>query len=304
MARANVSSHLAKRVVFRALIPIVLATAAGNACANAEPEIKVLWYTYADPTSRYRSYIRRLATVVHTIPRSNGIRWRLTFFDPTSPRPSFDRFHVLVIQSGEAFSTGWSAENIDMTPDFRGILANRRHIEQARGDRTFLTGSDADLHAIGGETGNAPMKDGARVTCEPVFTASTCWDGAVGHVINAINWAAKGRGLGIVSFVAAEFPNSRWWLHPDSFLRRELSGVGSYSSLVLVFGPGRRDNTPIIPRALADHVLNLGMTSKGLSNWNNSFHAGFLRVPPGYVPVVLSGRYPELTLAIATATPN
>ncbi|MPZ47522.1 MAG: PEP-CTERM sorting domain-containing protein [Betaproteobacteria bacterium] len=274
---------------------------AWNVSAEGERRIEVLWYTYADPMSRYRSMIRSLASVVHTIPASGGIRWHLTFFDPTTPRPAFERFDVLVIQSGEAFLTGDENEKTNMVPDFRSILSNRRYIERARGDRTFLTGSDADLHAMVGDTGNAPVKEGGfRITCNPVFVATTCWDGAAGHVINAINWAAGGRGLGIVSFVAAEFPNSRWWLHPDSFLREELSGLRSYSSLVVVFGPGRRDNAPVIPSAMSTHRLNAGLTSKGLSNWNNSFHAGFRRAIPGYVPVVLSGRYPDLALAIAT----
>jgi hypothetical protein len=276
---------------------------AWNVPAEDGRQIDVLWYTYAGPMSRYRSMIRTLAPVVHTIPASGGIRWRLTFFDPTSPRPAFERFDVLVIQSGEGFLTGEIGQGINMVPDFSGILANRRYIERARGDRTFLTGSDADLHAIVGDTGNAPIKAGSRITCTPVFVATTCWDGAAGHVINAVNWASGGRGLGIVSFVAAEFPNSRWWLHPDSFLRQELSGLRSYSSLVVVFGPGRRDNAPVIPPVMSAHRLNAGLTSKGLSNWNNSFHAGFRRAVPGYVPIVLSGRYPDLALAIATMAP-
>jgi hypothetical protein len=292
-------SSAKKTHAIRCCAGIAFTLLACNVSAADARQIEVLWYTYADPMSHYRAMIRSLASVVHTIPQSGGIRWRLTFFDPTTPRPVFERFDVLVIQSGEAFMTGDENEKTNMVPDFRGILINRRHIERARGDRTFVTGSDADLHAIVGDTGNAPVKGRARITCDPVFVATTCWDGAAGHMINAINWAAGGRGLGIVSFVAAEFPNSRWWLHPDSFLKEELSGLRSYSSLVVVFGPGRRDNAPVIPGFMSNHPLNGGLTSKGLSNWKNSFHAGFRRAIPGYVPVVLSGRYPGLALAIA-----
>ena len=40
----------------------------------------------------------------------------------------------------------------------------------------------------------------------------------------SVLWAASGRGLGIVSLVAAEFPGSLWWGDPESFLRSELDG--------------------------------------------------------------------------------
>ncbi|MBM3340573.1 MAG: hypothetical protein FJY56_00445 [Betaproteobacteria bacterium] len=99
-----------------------------------------------------------------------------------------------------------------MPVDFSGILRNRAAIEAARGERTFLTGADADVHAINGDTGNAPADpiEGykRRVTCHPAITGSSCWDGALGHLVNAVNWAGSGRGLGIVSLVAAEVPGS------------------------------------------------------------------------------------------------
>jgi hypothetical protein len=273
-----------------------------NACVAAKSgEIDVLWYTYADTTSRYRNGIRRIAEIVHRLPQSGGLRWNLRFFDPTSPRPAFERFNVLVIQSGEAFGTGSSAETGNMTPDFSGILRHRVWIEKARGDRTFLTGADADLHAMNGDSGNAPVREGFRVTCNPPLAGRNCWDGALGHLVNAVNWASQGRGLGIVSMVAAEFPNSRWWLDRDSFLRAELSGLGFHHSLVRIFGPGTRENSPEIPESAARHPLNRGLTSKGLSDWNNSFHAGFSHMIPGYVPIVNSTRYPDLAVAIASS---
>jgi len=272
-----------------------------SSVAAKRGEIDVLWYTYADTTSRYRNGIRMLAEIVHRLPQSGGLRWNLRFFDPTSPRPAFERFNVLVIQSGEAFGSGSSAETGNLTPDFSGIFRHRAWIEKARGDRTFLTGADADVHALGGNTGNAPVREGFRVTCNPPLVGRNCWDGALGHLVNAVNWASQGRGLGIVSMVAAEFPNSRWWLDRDSFLRAELSGLGFHHSLVRIFGPGTRENSPEIPESAARHPLNRGLTSKGLSDWNNSFHAGFSRLIPGYVPIVNSTRYPDLAVAIASA---
>jgi hypothetical protein len=120
--------------------------------------------------------------------------------------------------------------------------------------------------------------------------------GALGHLVNAVDWAASGRGLGIVSLVAAEYPGSQWWLEPDSFLRAELEGhITIFSEKKM-----KRENTPSIPKEAQRFPLNYRLTSKGLSNWQNSFHAGFSRPIPGYTAIVESTLYPQLALAIAT----
>ena len=100
-----------------------------------------------------------------------------------------------------------------------------------------------------------------------------------------------------MSLVAAEHPSSFWWLEPDSFLRAELQGY------VTVFRDKKmkRENSPRIPNSAQRYPLNYGLTSKGLSNWQNSFHAGISRSIPGYVAIVDSTRHPDLALAIATA---
>jgi hypothetical protein len=271
--------------------------------------INVLWYTYAHPDSTYRQTIQKLADVVHTLPRAGGLRWKLTFFGPDTPAPAFGDHNVLVIHSAEA---GFTGRNVpppgdggpgppNATPDYRGILKNKAAIETARGERTFITGSDADVHAINGDSGNAPPGDPANArprTCQPVITASSCWDGALGHLVNAVNWAGSGRGLGIVSLVAAEYPGAMWWVHPDSFLRAELQGR------VTVFWDRdkKRENNPLISAVAQRYPLNYGLTSKGLGNWKNSFHAGISRSIPGYAAIVESTLDPHLAVAIATAT--
>jgi hypothetical protein len=185
-------------------------------------------------------------------------------------------------------------------PDYRGILRNKAAIEAARGERTFISGSDADVHAINGDTGNAPpalSSEGRPGTCYPVITGEACWDGALGHLVNAVNWAGSGRGLGIVSFVAAESPGSMWWTDPSSFLRAELSGH------VTVFWEAekKRENNPVIAATAQRYPLNYGLTTKGLGNWKSSFHAGFSRAIPGYAAIVDSTLHPEMAVAIATA---
>ena len=137
----------------------------------------------------------------------------LLFLIPADSKDHRKEFDVLVIQSGEAFLTGAPGEP-PATPDYSGILNNRAALGAARGDRTFLTAADADFHAIRGDTGNfagsaslgAPSEEGK---CAPAISSPECWDGALGHAVNAINWAGSGNGMGIVSFLDGEHPGQR-----------------------------------------------------------------------------------------------
>lgn len=253
--------------------------------------INVLWYTYADERSEYRKKISGLAEIIDSHPRSNGVAWKLQFWEAGQPAPDFTRFDVLVIESGEAFLTGPS-NNQNAVPDYRGILDNKAAIEAARGDRTFITGSDSDFHAIRGDTGNIPANPAlGSGKCVPTSTSPDCWDGALGHLVNAVNWAGAGNKLGIVSLLDGEHPGSFWWTHEKSFLLNELHGRVSYAG---------SEQKPIINPSQADHPLNSGLTSKGLSDWNNSFHAFFLPVD-GYEAIVDSSQRPGSAVAIATA---
>jgi hypothetical protein len=63
--------------------------------------IAVLWYSYAHPESYYRRMIERLGAVAHTLPKSAGYKWKISFYGPDWPQPRFERYDVLVIQSGE-----------------------------------------------------------------------------------------------------------------------------------------------------------------------------------------------------------
>jgi len=267
--------------------------------------IDVLWYTYAHPQSVYIQTMQKLADVVHTLPKSSGLKWRITFFQPGAAAPAFEKYNVLVVHSGEPGFTaryvpyaGGDAKHTYVTPDYSGILKNKRAIEAARGERTFLTGTDADVHTIWGDTGHAPVDPSGknqRVGCNPPISP-TCWDGALGHLVNAVNWAGSGRGLGIVSLVAGEHKKAMWWEDKDSFLRDELKGR------VVIWGAGTtRENKPVIPASAVGYPLNLGLTTKGLSNWKNSFHGGISRSVPGYVPIVMSTTYPDIAVAVATA---
>lgn len=242
--------------------------------------IDVLWYTYADPSSEYVSFYSSLAGSgpgsAGSYPESSGLTWNLSFFGPSSAPPSFGTYDVLVIASGEAFRTGAPGGPL-ATPNYSGILDNRSAIEAARGIRSFISGADADFHAVRGDSGLCPGAGCGN------------FDGARGYVINAVNWAATGAGLGIVSFYHGEFPGSFWWNDASSFLRAELQG--NWVAL--------RENAVVIPPSAASFPFNEGLTSAGLSGWTWSFHGRFSNIP-NYSSTVDSVSHPGLAVSIAT----
>ena len=260
-----------------ALVAIVSCAAAGVAQAAV---VDVLWYSYAHDASEYKATIGTIAANAGTYTLSVGNDWNLAYFGPSDPAPDFTAFDVLVIHTGEAFRTGPNPGPPYATPDFSGILDNRVAIEAARGSRTFISGSDADFHAVRGDTGAGP---------QPPATEAA-WNGGLGYVVNSIDWAVAGTGLNVVSFYDGQFDESFWWENPDSFLRDELFGH--------VSGPFA-DNTPFLSPALAALPVNTGLTTTGLSNWSISFHGGFSLATPGYEPTVLDDALnPQLALSI------
>ena len=256
-----------------------------NVAFEPESSIRVLWY---GQTLEYNNAIQQLALEAGDYdPLGDGsLEWDLDFWNPTGLEvsasssienplaviadpsslnvgedvPNFAEYDVLVLGSAR------SRRNFDFNAD--RLFANKEAIEAGRGSRTFLSGQDADAHYI-----NRP---GPRE------------DGPLGFLVNAVNWAASGTGLGIVSLVADD---NRWWLHEDSFLRDELLGEVSY----------RREERVVIPTETTDFPVNEGLTTGGLSNWHTSAHALFDNDIPGYLPINDSGRFPDLAVTIVTA---
>lgn len=270
-----------RRIRTGRLAAVALFIAAADARPGAaDNTIDVLWYTYAHPQSEYRTAgIAALASTAHRHPEGSGVAWKLTFFDPHSPTPDFAAYDVLVIHSGERFRSGPPGGPL-ATPDYTGILGNKAAIAAARGERTIISGTDADFHAIRGDTGRCPPGAGCGH-----------WDGARGYLINMVNWAASGRGLGIVALLDGEFPplDQRWWTRPDSFLHDDLAGRVSYF----------RDNAPVIPVRATRYPLNGGLTTRGLADWTISMHGGFADAI-GYTGTVFSSRKPDVPVTIAT----
>lgn len=244
--------------------------------------VEVLWYTYAHPASEYVSFFSSLAGSgagsAASYTQGAQLAWNVTFFGPSSASPEFSHYDVLVIHSGEAFRTN-PPDGPLAVPNYAGILSHKNAIGAARGTRTFLSGSDADFHAVRGDSGWCPEQH-----CGD-------FDGARGYVINAVNWAALGVGLGIVSFYHGEFSGSFWWDDANSFLKDELAGKWTN------FRPD--ENTALIPASAMGSAVNQGLSATGLSDWFHSFHAGFSGMP-GFSNTVGSASRPGFALSIAT----
>ena len=270
-----------------AFVAIGLTGISSIVCADP---INVLWYTWADPASEYRNNgLPAIAADAATNALSAGNTWNVIVWDSRSPAPALSDFDVLVIESGAPFRTGAIPGTFWPTSSsYAALLAGSSAIEAARGARTFITATDADFHAIRGDSGN----------CAP-FSGCAQWDGARGHLINAIDWAGSGNGLGVVAllnineFTQNPDPTARsfWWGESGSFLYDEL--LGTYRTI-------NSSNVALIEPDYADLPLNEGLTSQGLSGWQNSFHGEFLDSTSGYTEVVDSSGDSNYAYTIAT----
>ncbi|MDY6805040.1 MAG: PEP-CTERM sorting domain-containing protein [Cyanobacteriota bacterium] len=255
----------AASLIFSLAIALLSATAANAA------SLKVLWYGQTDG---YNAKMSELADKAPTFdPEGDGsLEWDLTFWNPLDPAPDFSDYDVFAIGTG---SKAWNFLDFDPTR----ILNNKEAISAARGNRTFLSGQDADNHYS--------YSPGPRP------------DGPLGFLLNAVNWAGSGEGMGIVSLPdghgipkSAPSARQRWWLNDRSFLKDELEGYVSYFNT----------NSVVIPTATSDFPVNEGLTTAGLSNWGISSHAAFDKNIPGYLSINDAGSHPGYSVTIVTAS--
>jgi len=243
-----------RSVALGATVVVVMALA-GTVQATA---IDVLWYTWDPVGSSYRNNVAAFAANVQTYAAGSGLTWNLTFFGP-GDTPTFSNYDVMVTES-----------NVWPTVDYSGLLANKAAIEAARGSRTFLSGQDADYHIQNGSFND---------------------DGPRGFVINAVNWAATGTGLGIVGLADGwRDSGSVWFLDNNSFLKAELAGYLQY----------QQEESVVIPAASAGYPVNAGLTTAGLSNWVVSAHMEFSKSLPGYSSINDAGDFPGWAVTVVT----
>ena len=212
------------------LAPVVLlALFAGLAQAAT---INVLWYTggvgisgssfFPGGLAGYKSAVNTLAAAAPGAPGGNT--WVITFWDSGS-KPA-GAFNVLVVASPQG---GWSP-----SPSYAALMA----AAPALGDRIMLTGQDADWHYMNGP-------------------GPAVFDNPKGFLLDGINWAGSGSGLGAVLLGA----NS-------SSLLASL-GITGFGSI------GGGSDSVVIPAPVASFPINTGLTSAGLSGWGTSAHSSF-----------------------------
>ena len=159
-----------------------------------------------------------------------GHNWHVTFWD-SGPMPT-GVWDVLVVQSGTG---SW-----DLWPFYPSLLA-----EVTTGDfgaRVVVTEQAADL--------------------ELFLDPTDPWDGPTGFIINSVNWAASGNGMGGVfleSHCSSNF--TLRGVHLPSCPSEDLSvphtlfsGLGPEAPL--------DDGNMIIPSGAASFPINLGLTSR------------------------------------------
>ena len=191
--------------------------------------VNILWYTggaEATGAGTYEAKMNALAAAENSAFNVSGSinTWNITYW--TGGAKPVGTFNVLVAASREG---SWST-----FPNYTSLLAGVTGA--SFGDRVMLTGQDADWH-------------------DTFSPGSGSFNGPAGFLIDAINWAGSGTGMGGVllstGVEATLFPSS--------------TGLGD----------GIANDTVNIPAAFATFPINAGLTSAGLSNWGTSAHDEF-----------------------------
>lgn len=193
--------------------------------------INVLWYTGGVESFSPGDYGVALNALAADAPGApGGNTWNITqWAGGTMPAGSYN---VLVVASPVP---GWITN-----PDYSALATAASGI--ALGDRIMVTGQDADYHNL-------------------TYPGPTPFDGPHGFLLDGINWAGGGTGLGLVALGAD--PNN-------------------YGFSLTGYSPGTgfgTDNVQI-PAAFASFPINTGLTSAGLSNWFTSSHDLFQITDP------------------------
>lgn len=238
---------------FTKYLVAVLAVLTFNS-ANAAV-IDVLWLS---GNTNYNNSISTLAAggtndAANYDPLGDGSNsWNISFWTNGAAVPDLSIFDALVIGSTcyGALNDSCSGNNgffgLDIYAD--NILNNKSAIESARGSRTFVSGQDADWHFT---------RDGS----------STDRADSRAFLVNAVNWAASGTGLGIVALADGHrvSPGNGWINDDDSFLKDEIGGARATGDSESVLIPTDSESFPI----------NEGLTSTKLSGWGTSSHTYF-----------------------------
>lgn len=224
--------------------------------------IDVLWYTGGVNGASYQTDINNLAALAPGAPGGNT--WNVTYW--ASGAMPAGSFNVLVVASAEG---GWGPY-----PDYTALNSAALSFNPAA-QRVMITGQDADWHYIN-------------------YPGGASFDGPQGFLLDSINWAGSGSGMGLVD------------------LGQDGMG-GCYGGASISTGGGfttvacGTDNV-VIPGGVASNPVNTGLTSAGLSNWSTSSHNQYTNLSSVWDGINIdgnySGGYSGTDATCATATPD
>jgi hypothetical protein len=219
-------AKMSKRAKWRGVVAM-LGLLAWEERMSEAATINILWYTggvNVDSGTAFTSYTAGLNTLASLAPTSpGGNTWNITqWASGAEPAAPAGGFNVLVVASEQG---PWS-----VSPNYASLVAAAPSI--TLGSREMVTGQDADWHYM-----NSP--------------GPTLFNNPQGFLLDAINWAGSGTGLGLVS------------LGDEGQTGFSFPGITQTSNVT--------DNV-VIPSAVATFPINTNLTSAGLSNWSMSAH--------------------------------
>jgi hypothetical protein len=238
------------------MLVAALGLMAGAPGTASSADINILWYEggVTSDTSNFATYQAALNSLVAAAPSApGGNTWTITPWN-SGAMPT-GSFNVLVVASPEGpWTTG---------PSYSALQAAFALPSFTLGNRVMLTGQDADWHYQN-------------------FPGPASFNGPGGFLLDAINWAGSGTGLGAV-----------------------ILGIGSNGALGVTL-PGETEtfgvtNNVQIPSAFASFPINTDLTSAGLSNWNTAAHTTFtIQDPSLWTGINVDGDVPSQYVTIVS----
>jgi hypothetical protein len=210
--------------------------------------VNVLWYTGGVDTGSAPTYSDDVATLAADSVSAGQNTWNVTLWSGGAV-PS-GTFNVLVVASPEG---GWSP-----FPTYTDLNAAALSFDPAT-QRVMLTGQDADWHF---RFGPGP----------------TPFDGPQGFLVDSINWAASGTGLGLVALGQDGMGSCAFGGSGGALL-----GLSGFSN------SGCGTDNVVIPGGVAANPVNTGLTSAGLSNWGQSAHVEFTGLSSAWTGINIDG---------------
>jgi len=250
-----------KNLAITGLAAAVMAGAASSAFAG---NVNILWYTGVAGGAITPTYVANIETLATQEENplfnvSGSVNtWNITFWNGGA-QPA-GAYNVLVAASPEG---GWT--QYPNYTSLAGAITGAGGTSSYFGSRVMLTGQDADWHYQ-----NNPGPGN--------------FNGPAGFLIDAINWAGSGSGMGGVMLATGDELDGGGALPGQLNLYSYFAGSGHDAGY---------DDSVNIPAAYSTYPINLGLTSAGLSGWETSAHESFM----GYDPTLWTAINEGATLA-------